>query len=396
MNREIQTRKKIGDTPFLMHYHHHGTHIYLRSYWYLIFMPRLISTCADYERLTPFDEDRLIEIGIDLSYSLSACHTDGIIHRDVKPVNVFLISTEQFEGTGVYEQYLRSKKWPVCVLGDFGIAKDTTRSDLFTNTGTTDYKSRELRENDLELVNRYKEQQDIFSLGALLYWCANGHTFPARTVDISVNSGSEYIQKPANASDDMWRIICRATQIQPQDRYTSAWEMRNDLRQLRIKRGLLEEESALLADRLETATQEKERQARDAIAAIRRLEAERDEAKNALNLLKAELSDTAADKIAGKPLIADKALSRTKTGVLKKKRSRGSILILTIILVLNVSLALNFLVIQPLVHYNRGMRALEEMDYRTAATEFDKAGNWKDAKERYAEAEYLKSEEIYG
>jgi len=77
------------------------------------------------------------------------------------------------------------------------------------------------------------------------------------------------------------------------------------------------------------------------------------------------------------------------TSALQKKKGASRprrILIIALASVLVLSLAANFLVIRPGVHYDRGLAAMESGDYWTAESEFGKAGNWKDAKEKYADA----------
>lgn len=92
------------------------------------------------------------KIGVDLCQGLSFCHALGVIHRDVKPANVF---RNRF---GKYK------------LGDFGIAgrlADATRTTM-TRVGSPSYMAPEV------FSGHYDESVDVYSLGVMLYRWLNG------------------------------------------------------------------------------------------------------------------------------------------------------------------------------------------------------------------------------
>ncbi|MFI5322988.1 MAG: protein kinase [Thermodesulfobacteriota bacterium] len=85
-------------------------------------------------------------------------HTKGVIHRDLKPDNIFL----------------RTRKGPV-VVGDFGICyleQDGKRITLTDEAvGPRNFIAPELEDGRLELIST---KCDVYSLGKILYWLLSG------------------------------------------------------------------------------------------------------------------------------------------------------------------------------------------------------------------------------
>lgn len=96
-------------------------------------------------------EDVIWKIASQVALALDACHnrdSSVIIHRDIKPGNIFL------------DRGLNIK------LGDFGLARILSENSIYatTNVGTPYYMSPE----QIEAAN-YTEKSDIWSVGCLLY-----------------------------------------------------------------------------------------------------------------------------------------------------------------------------------------------------------------------------------
>ncbi len=164
------------------------------------------------------------KLGMPIAEALAAAHSKGVIHRDIKPGNIFV-----------------TQSGLVKVL-DFGVAKlvaeanqfgATTLTETNTITGTLPYMSPEqLRGENLDA------RSDIYALGVVLYEIAAGQrlyssSLHARLVDEILNRPasppSNVNRKLSAKADD---IILKCLAKDPEDRYQSAKEIAVDLRHL--------------------------------------------------------------------------------------------------------------------------------------------------------------------
>ncbi len=115
-------------------------------------------------RFGRLDADAAVGVAIPVLEALDAAHRAGIIHRDVKPENIF-IAFDPNKGQAVVR------------LLDFGIAKmmdgdgpAAPRTRTGVVFGTPDYLSPELATGDMPLDGR----SDLFAVGVLLYEVLTG------------------------------------------------------------------------------------------------------------------------------------------------------------------------------------------------------------------------------
>ena len=175
--------------------------------------------------------DDLLAIAVPLCDAVSAAHARGIVHRDIKPGNVMITA----EGR-------------VKVL-DFGLAKlreDETAAEPITGPvgeqitrplqviGTVEYMSPEQAEG-----RPVDHRTDIFSLGVVLYEMATGRRPFEGDTPVSVMSSTRRDTPPAvtalnpEVPAELSRIIRRALAKDPQRRYQTAIDLRNDLEELK-------------------------------------------------------------------------------------------------------------------------------------------------------------------
>jgi eukaryotic-like serine/threonine-protein kinase len=109
-------------------------------------------------RRGPMAPDQVVRIAGQIAAALAAAHRAGVVHRDLKPQNVFLVPREDEVGGEL-----------VKVL-DFGISKirgsQTVKTQDSTILGTPQYMAPEQATGNHAAVD---ERTDVFALGAIVY-----------------------------------------------------------------------------------------------------------------------------------------------------------------------------------------------------------------------------------
>jgi serine/threonine-protein kinase len=172
-------------------------------------------------RQGPLMASRAAEIGADIAAALQFAHVGGVIHRDVKPGNV-LITTSQVKVT------------------DFGIARAGDPAESLTQAGavmgTATYFSPEQAQGHV-----VDPRTDVYSLGVVLYEMVAGR--PPFTGDNPVSIAYQHVREdpvpPSRHNPDIppvfEDIIAKAMAKNRANRYSSAEDLRADL--LRFTQG---------------------------------------------------------------------------------------------------------------------------------------------------------------
>ncbi len=121
-------------------------------------------------RKTRFSLTVLTPIVTQIAKGLRKAHEAGVIHRDLKPGNIFLAMTDEDEET-------------VKIL-DFGIAKDTAISvDSGTKTGEFIGSPHYMSPEQIQDAREIDHRSDLWSLGVIVYRCITGVLpFPGDTL----------------------------------------------------------------------------------------------------------------------------------------------------------------------------------------------------------------------
>ena len=161
------------------------------------------------------NEKEVVQLGIDMCKALELCHNKSIIHRDIKPQNIFVSENGDYK------------------LGDFGIARTIEKTTGgMSRTGTYNYMAPEVLRGD-----HYNATVDIYSLGIVLYSLLNENRGPFLPLTGRVTLSDEEkarmkrfrgepIPAPAHAGGRLSGIILKACAFYPEDRYQSARQLR--------------------------------------------------------------------------------------------------------------------------------------------------------------------------
>lgn len=186
----------------------------------------LLASLPEYRRTHEMDENDVIRMGRDLADALTYCERKGLIHRDIKPQNIFVTENGSFK------------------LGDFGIARRMQRTTGASRKGTEDYMAPEVY-----LRRHYGTTVDIYSLGLVMYKYTNygrlpflplpptPPSFDDREQALQNRMNGVPLPPPAEAGEGLSAIILKACAYDSAQRYRSAGELRADLDALSVSGG---------------------------------------------------------------------------------------------------------------------------------------------------------------
>jgi TolA-binding protein len=157
--------------------------------------------------------DQAVEVAKAVLSGLGHAHANGVVHRDIKPDNIQLLTSGEIKIT------------------DFGIARLTFQPNLTMDGqvfGTPSYMSPE------QVVGKEIDaRSDLFSVGVLLYEMTSGAKPFAgdSVVAITYNIMNHEPETLRQVNHSLWQVISRALDKSPAMRYASAQEMLDALEQ---------------------------------------------------------------------------------------------------------------------------------------------------------------------
>lgn len=199
------------DQMIIPHENDMGWDIYIRM--------ELLTSLPDYVKENGMTIEEVIKLGSDMCSALEQCRANGIIHRDIKPQNIFV------------------SKYGVYKLGDFGVAKATALRTSADKVGTYSYMAPEVYKG-----TAYDDRVDIYSLGMVLYWLLNERrgpflplppqsVTPEQVTDAQIRRfRGEPLPAPKNGGGALKKTVQKACSYKIADRYSGPTEFKNALR----------------------------------------------------------------------------------------------------------------------------------------------------------------------
>jgi class 3 adenylate cyclase len=208
VRREAQAMGRLGDHPHIVTIHDVGEEPGPGGQVQPYIVSQYMSGGAVDTLNLPLPIERTLEIAKGACRGLSHAHKNGVVHRDLKPGNVWLTA----EGTAK--------------IGDFGLAVALEQSRLTMQgmiVGTVAYMPPEQA-----LGTEITQRADLYSLGCMLYEMVTGK--PPFTSDNPTAVISQHINTPPVAPSwhseacpqALEEIILRLLEKEPADRFASA------------------------------------------------------------------------------------------------------------------------------------------------------------------------------
>ena len=170
----------------------------------------LMKWCVEH----PLSENDVVRLGCDMSHALELCHGKKIIHRDIKPQNIFVDKDGNFK------------------LGDFGIARVVERTNtVMSQKGTYTYMAPEVFKGQ-----KYNVTADIYSLGIVLYRFLNQNRtpfLPLGNLNYTDHQAAqdrrmsgEVVPPPISGSERLKEIVLKTLEYEAVNRVQNAAELR--------------------------------------------------------------------------------------------------------------------------------------------------------------------------
>lgn len=214
LSKEFSVMERLKGNTNIVSYEDHKIIPHKSGFgWDVLIRMELLTTLPAYIQTHSFGEEETIKLGVDICNALKICQCENIIHRDIKPGNIFVTSHGDFK------------------LGDFSIALTNHSTRGSSPKGTYTFMAPEVYYG-----KKYDNTIDIYSLGLILYKMLNRGRLPflplpPRSISHEMVEQATYkrlcgavLPRPVDASIGMSNVILKACSYYPNKRYKTAGE----------------------------------------------------------------------------------------------------------------------------------------------------------------------------
>lgn len=223
--KEFELMYQLRGTTNIVSYEDHEVRKHENDVgWDIMIRMELLTPLDTYTKEHVIRRQDVIRLGIDICKALERCRALDIIHRDIKPGNIFISDQGDFK------------------LGDFGIARTIEAHDdvlELSRKGTISYMAPEIFRG-----MPYSFDVDLYSLGIVMYRLLNNNSLPfvpqppAKPTYKDISNANqlrlrgESLPYPSGDHTQLADIVLKACSYRPEDRYQNPVEMRRHLEQI--------------------------------------------------------------------------------------------------------------------------------------------------------------------
>lgn len=220
--KEFELMYQLRGTTNIVSYEDHKVRKHASGIgWDILIRMELLTPLDVYMEHHRMTRQDIIRLGIDICKALERCRALDVIHRDIKPGNIFISEQGDFK------------------LGDFGIARTIEAYDdvlELSRKGTISYMAPEIFKG-----MQYSFDVDIYSLGIVMYRLLNDNSLPFMpqqslkpTYKDVANANQlrlkgEMLPYPSGDHTQLAEIVLKACSYRPKERYQNPQTMREQL-----------------------------------------------------------------------------------------------------------------------------------------------------------------------
>lgn len=188
---------------------------------YVVMEALLGESLADYlDRVGALEEPEALALSREVAAALTAAHAVGIVHRDMKPGNLFL---------------LRQPADAKVKLIDFGFAKDTRDPDAGPSSTNVVIGTAQYMAPEQILTDPVDVRTDVYGFGAVMFRLLTGHL--PFDLDVGVDLFSHQVFSPIpppswlveSLDADLEQVVLRCVRKHPDNRYPTMQAVLDDL-----------------------------------------------------------------------------------------------------------------------------------------------------------------------